>query len=187
MPSTARRSAQSGTNLGEVDAARSLAAEDEWHWEGRVQAVVIEHLTKDGWTLDRQADTATRETGPDIVMTRGDTNLLVEVKGFPSRVYARGPKAGLPKPTQPTIQARHWFAGAVVSAMLLRDADPDSLIAVALPAFGTYRRLSERVAGSFQKLGFGILLVAADGTVDEIVALDRLTADPEPFEPTDAR
>jgi hypothetical protein len=40
-----------------------VRGEGDWHTEARVQAMVIEHLVREGWHIVRWADTATRERG----------------------------------------------------------------------------------------------------------------------------
>src|SRR5687767_6036018 len=39
----------------------------EWFWEGNVQTTLLRHLKKDGWHIQRSADTASRSRGIDIV------------------------------------------------------------------------------------------------------------------------
>lgn len=138
----------------------------EWYWEGHVQDRVQDHLIREGWMLLSSADTASQETGVDLVMERDGQRLNIEVKGWPSTTYRRGPKAGQPKPTNPTVQARHWFAGALLSAALLRDAQPDARIALAFPDFPRYRKLLARTASPFDALDLEVLLVEEDGSVD---------------------
>lgn len=95
-------------------------AEAEWFWEGNVQAAVVRHLASEGWTIRRVADTASSEQGVDISAVRGAERVLVEVKGYPSIVYARGPKAGQSKPTHPALQARQYFSHALLSGLIMR-------------------------------------------------------------------
>ena len=52
------------------------------------------------------------------------SELLVEVKGWPSTTYAKGERAGQPKPTQPTLQATHWFAEGLTT-LIRRGAEPE--------------------------------------------------------------
>ena len=114
------------------------------------------------------ADTASRQPGIDLVLQRGGERLYVEVKGWPSSTYARGPQAGRPKPTNPTVQARHWFAGALLSAMLMRDAEPSSRVALAFPDVARYRDLLARTAASLATLRFEVILVDDAGQIEVI-------------------
>jgi hypothetical protein len=90
-----------------------------WYWEGNVQASVARFLVAAGWTIESAADTASRQRGIDLLATKEGRRLGVEVKGYPGTVYARGARAGQPKPTAPTTQARHWFAQALLTAVLV--------------------------------------------------------------------
>jgi hypothetical protein len=78
-------------------------------------------------------EAATREQGIDILTTRDGRTLAVEVKGYPGRHYADHRRAGEVKPTAPSVQARHWYAQAILKAMLTREDHPDFDIAIALP------------------------------------------------------
>jgi hypothetical protein len=84
----------------------------DWFWEGTVQDALVAYLVSAGWVVERTADTASREQGIDVLAIRDGRRLAVEVKGFPSAQYAGVPKAGQPKPTAPSLRARHWFASA---------------------------------------------------------------------------
>ena len=138
---------------------------EEWHWEGNVQAAVVTHLAANGWQIRSVADTASRQHGYDIDAVRNGRRLLVEVKGFPSDRYTRGPKRGQPKPTSPNVQARHWYASAVLTGLLARDDDPDANVVLAFPAFETYRSLAQRTRASLSTTGINVWLVRRDGTV----------------------
>lgn len=129
-----------------------------------MQDALARHLTRDGWVVREVADTETKAPGIDLLATKADRWLAVEVKGFPSTTYDHGPKRGQPKPTQPTNQARQWFSHALLGMMLLRDRRPDAEIAICFPDFQTYRTLVERTEVSFGLLGFGVYFVAEDGT-----------------------
>jgi peptidoglycan/xylan/chitin deacetylase (PgdA/CDA1 family) len=157
---------------GSVQAPSSAASvEDlvdataEWWWEGNVQAAVVHHLASDGWSIRRVADTSSREHGVDIEATRGTDRLLVEVKGYPSATYVRGPKEGTPKARGAALQARHSFAGALLSGMLMRTDNPSARIILALPDVTTYRTLAARTCSPLTEAGLGLWLVAQDRSV----------------------
>jgi hypothetical protein len=59
----------------------------DWFWEGNVQEALAGYLEGKGWSIRSLADTAARSRGIDIVAVRGSTQLLVEVKGYPSTTY----------------------------------------------------------------------------------------------------
>lgn len=139
----------------------------EWFWEGNVQAAVGRHLEANGWTLESAADTASSQPGVDLVLTRLEERMLVEVKGWPSETYARGERQGQRKPTRPSTQARHWYAEVLLSCALLRGAHGDVAVAIALPRFNRYVDLIARTAHVYSALGFRLLLLDPDGTVTE--------------------
>lgn len=141
-------------------------AQEDWHWEGRVQAVIVSGLARDGWMIQAVADTASRAAGTDIVAVKGDQRLHVEVKGYPAAIYARGENKGKPKPTHPATQARQWFAGAVLKAAVHRADHPHDLVAMGLPRFETYRNLVERISATLVRAGIGVIWVDRDGDID---------------------
>lgn len=142
---------------------------EEWHWEGNVQARLIAYLNDEQWSIKQSADTANNERGVDILATKGIRTLAIEVKGYPSEYYRRGPQKGQMKPTNPSLQARHWFSNALLSALLLRESHPLAERALGLPDVPTYRRLLERTQADLRALGIGAFLVKEDGTVEQIL------------------
>jgi hypothetical protein len=155
---------------GSPDGLTLADVERPWYWEGNVQAALARHLAGQGWSVTATADTESKAPGIDLLATNGDRWLAVEVKGYPTQVYDHGPKRGLPKPTQPTNQARQWFSHALLGMMLLRDKRPDAEIAICFPEFKTYRTLVEPTHRSFGLLGFGVYFVAKGGQATLAVA-----------------
>jgi hypothetical protein len=137
----------------------------EWYWEGNVQAALVAKLKADGWAIVGQADTASRQQGPDVEARRGSTPLLLEVKGYPSTVYVRGERAGQPKPTEPALQARHWFSEALSTTILRKEDFPQAQLAVVFPEVSTYLRLIERSAWALKALGIWVYIVGQGGVV----------------------
>lgn len=144
---------------------------DEWHWEGNVQAALVTYLALEGWEVVRVADTDSGEQGHDVHARRDGIRLLAEVKGYPSERYVRGPKRGQRKPTSPNLQARHWFANALLTGHLTRGAEPNARVALVFPDFVTYRRLAERTRDPLGGAGIEVWFVHPDATVE--VALGR--------------
>jgi len=91
--------------------------------------------------------------------------LYVEVKGYPSTTYARGPRAGRRKPTPPATQAREWFAAAFFKAASLRMEHPSASVMIALPDKKTYRTQLERLVLAFRLLRIGVFSVTERGRV----------------------
>ena len=63
-----------------------------WYWEGNVVRAVANRLVEGGWVIEKTADTVSGEPGADIRASRNGQALVVEVKGYPSKVYERGPR-----------------------------------------------------------------------------------------------
>lgn len=139
--------------------------EEPWYWEGTVQATPRDYLVAHGWSVVSEANTATQEQGIDLEVKREGKTLAIEVKGWPKTTYQRGPKKGQPKPTQPTIQAKHWFAEAFLSLVRLHAKRPDLALAMALPDYPRYRKLLDGTRWAFAQLDIGLFLVAENGSV----------------------
>lgn len=137
---------------------------DEWYGEASVQALVVRYLVSEGWSITRVADTLTRESGTDVVASRDAERMLVEVKGYPSTTYARGPKEGQANRARAT-QARQYFSHALLSGLLLRSENSGGRVVLAFPDFETYRTLARRVAATLAQIRVEAWLVTEDGTV----------------------
>jgi len=147
-----------GAHLMEASAsgARRLAKAENnrpWYWEGNVQRKIVGYLKANGWTVQSEADTASREQGKDIVARSPKDRLLwVTVKGFPEK--------------SKNTQARHWFAGALHDLARYRNEDKSALLAMGLPhGFKTYEALIKRDDAVRRFLGYRVYWVGADGAV----------------------
>lgn len=136
----------------------------EWAWEGHVQSRLGTYLALSGWSIVRVAETARQERGADIIAERDGERLIVEAKGWPSTVYARGERAGQAKPTQPTTQAAVWFAQALTT-LIRHGNQPDVRLAMGLPDMPRYRALLGEAAWALRRLEITVYLVTEDGTV----------------------
>jgi hypothetical protein len=150
-----------------VEQAGDTAA--PWYWEGNVQASVARFLVAAGWTIESAADTASRQRGIDLVATKAGRRLAVEVKGYPGTVYARGARAGQPKPTAPTTQARHWFAQALLTAVLVGGSEERADVAIAFPDMPRFRDLITRSEWALRRLGVCVFLVGEGSEVEELL------------------
>jgi hypothetical protein len=90
------------------------------------------------------------------------------VKGYPCTVYARGERAGQPKPTTPTTQARHWYAHALLTAVLTGGLDDPAEIALAFPDMPRFRELIGRSEWAIRGLGVRVFLADQSGHVEEV-------------------
>lgn len=138
---------------------------DEWFWEGNVVGLVVRHLGQLGASVRSVADTATKARGTDIVATLDGRTLHIEVKGWPSTVYADPARAHEQKRTHPSMQAKHWMAEAVFSALRLRAKHDDDRVIVAFPAFRRYERLADEVAPVLARAGIEMWFVDQDAVV----------------------
>ena len=140
----------------------------DWHTEENIQRLIVERLRSTGWTILRTANTATGETGIDVVAERNGETVGIEVKGYPSKTYARGAKKGQPKRTAPSTQAAHWFSHAILAAMKLRVAQPSWQSVMAFPDFPRYRRLYAATAAPLAAAGIEVWLVSRGGTIEPL-------------------
>ena len=128
-----------------------------WHWEGNVQAALVCHLTGDGYRIIKVSDTASKERGPDIVaITPAGEELQVSVKGYPEGTER----------THPATQARHYFVDAFYDLFAWREENPKVILALGLPDFSTYRKMSRRVASGVRFVGASLFWVFQDGHVE---------------------
>lgn len=109
----------------------------------------------------------------DIKATKDNTLLYIEVKGYPSNVYQRGPKMGQPKITKPETQAKHWYADALLSALKLQTDFPKEQVVIALPKFEVYRKNIIKTPQLLDVLKIGVYIVDESGNVQVITNLDK--------------
>ncbi len=149
---------------GRPDVAPKSAAADPrgWPWEGHVQLLFGMYLHKHGWSVTSLADTASKAPGVDLLATKGPRRLGAEVKGWPSGRYADPRRAHEVKPTAPTTQARHWFDGALVAALMLLDSHPGHESLVVLPDYPRYRDLADRTRTGRAAAGVPVVFVRQD-------------------------
>lgn len=140
----------------------------DWHTEENVQRLLVDRLSSTGWTILRTANTATGEAGIDVVAERNGETIGIEVKGYPSKTYARGARKGQPKRTAPSTQAAHWFSHAILAAMKLRVAQPSWQSVMAFPDFPRYRRLHAATAAPLAAAGIEVWLVSQGGAIEPL-------------------
>ena len=141
------------------------AYQEEWFWEGKVVGLFVQHLGRIGAFVRSVADTATKVRGTDIVATLDGRTVYIEVKGWPSTQYADPARAHEQKRTNPSVQAKHWMAEAVFSALRLRAKHDDDRVVVAFPAFPRYENLADEVAPVLARAGIEMWFVGEDGEV----------------------
>ena len=143
----------------------------EWYCEQNVVVSVVTFLKQNGWVIESIADTESRARGADILAQRNGRILIVEVKGYPSTVYARGPNKGKAKPTKPGVQARHWYSHVLLDALLRQSEYPHAQVAIALPRFPVFTKLIARTQTALRKLGIDLYLVSETANVQCVRAV----------------
>jgi len=139
-----------------IQAARLISAgtgvDRPWYWEGNVQSKLASWLRESGWSIAQEANTSTRETGIDLIANRGPKQLWVSVKGWPEN--------------SPNVQARHWFAGAILDVVRYRDIDHTVRLAIGIPSgYKTYQNLVNSVQWLRRTLPLLIMEVSQAGDV----------------------
>jgi Holliday junction resolvase-like predicted endonuclease len=130
-----------------------------------IVAAVAKHLARAGWTIEHTADTASSQAGIDILARKAGEVLAVEVKGYPSKYYERGPNKGEPKRANLGAQARHWYAEALFSAVLRKCDNPTYQVAIAFPEFPIYTSLAHRTRDALRRLDLITFFVKQSGEV----------------------
>jgi hypothetical protein len=128
---------------------------DCWHWEGNIQTKVVKFLEKEGFTISSTADTASHQQGIDIVARKDSIELWVTVKGYPQGTER----------TNPTVQAAHWFHGAIFDILVYRERSKNNALAVALPDFPRYHSLAQKIVWFKPTAKFAYFWVKEDGSV----------------------
>lgn len=137
----------------------------DWFWEGNVVEALARYLEGDGWLIVNKANTHSKERGVDIHAQKGETALLVEVKGYPSTNYRDPRRSAERKPTNPTNQSQQWYSHALLKALRLQTKHPNSKVALGLPDFPRYRTLFEETKMGFERLSLALLTVKPNGEV----------------------
>jgi hypothetical protein len=140
---------------------RNRSMDPAWPWEGAVQQSFVAALDLAGWTVTSAADTAVKARGVDVLAEKGERRLGAEVKGWPGTTYADSRRAGERKPTQPSTQAGHWFAQALMKAMMLLDSHQGHESLVVVPdGHPRYHDLARRTSSGRTAAGIHVIFVA---------------------------
>jgi hypothetical protein len=166
-PRTTPAVGSAGIATGPPVATASRDVPADWFWEGRVQDKVVAYLRREGWIITAESDTAMRAQGYDIAASKGARRLVVEVKGYPSTGYRDPRRANEVKRTNPTLQAKHWFADALLKMVRLSGQHPQLELAMAFPDAPRYRTLTAETREPLRRLGVAIVFVLPDGRVEQ--------------------
>lgn len=139
--------------------------ENEWFEETNVSKAIVKFLKSNGYEI-KKFNEDKRQKGHDIEATKAGVKLVLEVKGYPSDKYVRGPNKGKKKPTNPKLQAKHWLSEALLSLLIAKGEDPSCRIAIGLPKCERYDELVGKLDYFLSKLQVGVVLVKQGHVVE---------------------
>jgi len=145
--------------------------EMEWFEETNVSRKIKNALESVGYRITKFNEDK-REKGHDIEAIKEGLEIIVEVKGYPSDKYVSGPNEGKKKPTNPNLQAKHWFGEALLALLMAKSENSDCKIVIGLPDFRKYRNLLDKIKFVMEKLEIGYILVDEKGTANMKKSLD---------------
>ena len=138
--------------------------EEEWYEEMHIAKHIRDYLTNNGYEITRFNEDKMLH-GNDLIAVKNGKELIIEVKGFPSRYYVRGPKAGLPKPTHPNLQAKHWFSDALRALMNAKSVNLDAEIAFGFPECKKYHDFIDKISPLLGRLDCHCYFVDQNGSI----------------------
>ena len=141
--------------------------EKEWFEETNVARKIRDYLRKMGYQIIKFNEDK-RQRGLDIVAEKDGVEVIVEVKGYPSDKYVRGKKKGQKKPTNPNLQAKHWFSEALLQVLLAKSENTNAVICMGFPKFSIYEKLISQLEHIIRNLGIICYLVDENGKITEI-------------------
>lgn len=145
--------------------------EDELFEETNVARKIRDFLVQNGYEITKFCEDK-REKGHDIEAEKDGLKVIMEVKGYPSDKYVRGPEKGEKKPTDPKLKARHWFGEALLALLMAKNKNPDCKMVIGIPSFKKYRDMLDKMKFVMKKLDMGYILVDERGNVNVKMLLD---------------
>lgn len=144
--------------------------QDDWFYEGQISKKLVDYFLKNGYKILKDNSAKISARGEDIIVSIQGQQEIIEVKGYPTTVHTKGKDKGKPKPTNPKLQAKHWFSDALLSSIFnyQRHKDNDKFkLALALPLTDRYKELIGKVEDFFtdNNLNFKVYFVDDKGTV----------------------
>lgn len=136
--------------------------EDEWFEETNVSRKIRDFLVQNGYEITKFCEDK-KEKGHDIEAIKDGRKIKMEVKGYPSDKYVSGPYKGEKKPTNPKLQAKHWFREALLSLLKAKSKNPNCKMAIGLPKLKVYEGLLKDISFVMEKLEIGYVLVEEEG------------------------
>ena len=154
--------------------------QNDWFYEGQISKKLVEYFSKNGYIILKDNSDKISSKGEDIIVSIEGQQEIIEVKGYPTTVYTKGKDKGKPKPTNPKLQAKHWFSEALLSSILnyQRQKVKDNFkLAIAFPLIARYKELIKRVEDYFtdNNLNFKVYFVdeSGDVTIDNLNRNER--------------
>lgn len=141
--------------------------EKEWFEETNVARKIRGYLQETGYRIIKFNEDK-RQKGPDIVAEKDGVKVIVEVKGYPSDKYVRGEKKGQKKPTNPNLQAKHWFSEVLLQVLLAKSENTNAVVCMGLPKFPLYEKLIGQLEHILRDLGVICYLVDENGEITVI-------------------
>ena len=142
----------------------------DWYYEGKISAKLVEYFKKKGFEIEKDNSDNIRARGADIIICKGEIKEAIEVKGYPTKFHTKGKNKGKPKPTDPKLQAKHWFSEAFLSSVFnykeLKNTNPIK-ISLGFPKFDRYEELITKVEDYFtdNEIDIKVYFVSENGSI----------------------
>ena len=139
--------------------------QNDWFYEGQISKKLVTYFKSKGYSIlkDNSENISTR--GEDIIISYQGQQEIIEVKGYPTTVHTKGLKKGQPKPTNPKLQAKHWFSEALLSSYFNYQRHKkcgNFRLALALPLTDRYKELISKVEEFFTDNNINIKIYFVD-------------------------
>ncbi len=144
----------------------------DWYYEGEISKKIVLYLIKNGYEIIKDNSNNISTKGEDIIARINGITEIIEVKGYPTNIYTNGTNRGKPKPTNPKLQAKHWFTDVLISCIFnykKHKMNGNFKLAIGLPLNDRYLELIGKVEDFFYdyKIDMKIYLVNEGGEIIE--------------------
>lgn len=144
--------------------------QEDWFYEGQISKKLVDYFLKNGYKILKDNSEKISARGEDIIVSLQGQQEIIEVKGYPTTVHTKGKDKGKPKPTNPKLQAKHWFSEALLSSIFNYQRHKDSKnfnLALAFPLIDRYKELIGKVEDFFtdNNINFKVYFVDDKGSV----------------------
>lgn len=136
----------------------------DWYYEGNVSKAIVAFLKLQDYKIIKDNSSKISERGEDIIASKNETTLIIEVKGYPTEFHTKGKNKGQKKNTNPKLQAKHWFSEGLFALMKSYSKYTDTKIEIALglPKHQRYDELLEMVKAFFTEHRIGLKIFFVD-------------------------